>query len=161
MIDVRNLTKRFGGFVAVDGVSFDVRGGETFALLGPNGSGKTTVLKCLTGLAAPTSGGVSVGGFDLGKNVREAGRLMSYLPQRVAFQHFDLAQGQASGVASITPGSSTGPIRSKAPSDGRMNWVTPSKTTRTKVRQAEIVQTPTFTSRVVNTLKSLRMATAP
>jgi Cu-processing system ATP-binding protein len=85
MIEVKNLTKRFGEFAAVDDLSFGVRGGETFALLGPNGSGKTTLVKCLTGLAAPSSGEVFVGGFSLAERAREARRLMSYLPQRVAF----------------------------------------------------------------------------
>lgn len=85
MIEVNKLTKQFGKFIAVSGVSFDVREGETLALLGPNGSGKTTTLKCLIGLSAPTSGQITVGGFDVGTRPRETRRLMSYLPQRVSF----------------------------------------------------------------------------
>lgn len=84
-ITVRNLTKRFSNAVAVDDVSFDVERGETFALLGPNGSGKTTTLKCMIGLTVPTSGTILVGSFDLWHRSREAKRLMSYLPQRVSF----------------------------------------------------------------------------
>lgn len=85
MIQVKNLTKRFGGFVAVESVSLDIREGETFALLGPNGSGKTTTLKCMVGLTRPTSGQILVEGIDVCKKAREARRLMSYLPQRVDF----------------------------------------------------------------------------
>lgn len=84
-IQVRNLTKKFKDFVAVDDVSFDIERGDTFALLGPNGSGKTTLLKCLLGLTLPTSGSISVGGLDLKHHGREAKRLMSFLPQRVCF----------------------------------------------------------------------------
>ena len=85
MIQVKNLTKRFGDFVAVESVSLDIEQGETFALLGPNGSGKTTALKCVVGLTHPTSGQIVVGGLDVWRRAREARRLMSYLPQRVSF----------------------------------------------------------------------------
>jgi ABC-type multidrug transport system ATPase subunit len=85
IIEVNNLTKAFDKFVAVNDVSFDVNEGETFALLGPNGSGKTTTLKCLVGLALPTSGKMTIGGLDVSKNGRAARALASYLPQRVSF----------------------------------------------------------------------------
>ncbi|MCC7308082.1 MAG: ABC transporter ATP-binding protein [Acidobacteria bacterium] len=85
MIEVRNLIKRFGDFVAVNGVSFDIREGESFALLGPNGSGKSTILKCLAGLATPTGGEIRVSGLDTQRKPRESRRLLSYLPQRVGF----------------------------------------------------------------------------
>ncbi len=84
-IQVRNLTKRFKDCAAVNDVSFDVEAGETFALLGPNGSGKTTTLKCMVGLSLPTSGNISIEGFDILRNGREAKRLMSFLPQSVGF----------------------------------------------------------------------------
>ena len=84
-IEVQNLTKRFGDFTALDNVSFSVAEGETLALLGPNGSGKTTSLKCLVGLTMPTSGKISIGSHDLMTQARAAKSLMSYLPQRVAF----------------------------------------------------------------------------
>jgi len=85
MLEVRDLTKKFGAFRAVDGVSFKVKPGETFALLGPNGSGKTTMLKCGVGLVAPTSGQVLINGIDVEQGGRELRSLLSYLPQRVAF----------------------------------------------------------------------------
>jgi ABC-type multidrug transport system ATPase subunit len=84
-IQVSKLTKKFKDFVAVNDVSFDIERGETFALLGPNGSGKTTMLKCIVGLTLPTSGNIAVEGFDVLHNSREAKRLMSFLPQRVGF----------------------------------------------------------------------------
>lgn len=84
-IQVRNLIKKFNDSFAVNDVSFDIEAGETFALLGPNGSGKTTTLKCLVGLTLPTSGSITVEGFDLLRNSRQAKRLMSFLPQRLSF----------------------------------------------------------------------------
>ena len=65
-IVVRELTKRFGDFTAVDAVSFDVREGEIFGFLGPNGAGKTTTIKMLIGLLEPTSGSAEVAGVRLG-----------------------------------------------------------------------------------------------
>ena len=64
-IDVRQIIKRFGGFTAVDGVSFTVEEGEIFGLLGPNGAGKSTLIRMLTTLLPPTAGGASVNGFDI------------------------------------------------------------------------------------------------
>lgn len=84
-IKVQNLTKEFGAFRALDDVSFTVASGETVALLGPNGSGKTTTLKCLVGLTIPTLGRICIGNHNLATQAREAKLLMSYLPQRVAF----------------------------------------------------------------------------
>lgn len=85
MIEVKHLTKSFGRFTAVNDVSFEIKDGETFALLGPNGSGKTTTLKCLVGLSVPTAGEISINGLDLWRNPREAKRLLSFLPQRLSF----------------------------------------------------------------------------
>jgi len=63
-IEVRNLTKKFGDFTAVDNISFSVKRGETFAFLGPNGAGKTTTIKMLTTLLHPTTGTMLVNGYD-------------------------------------------------------------------------------------------------
>lgn len=84
-VEVQNLTKKFGDFRALDDLSLTVEQGETVALLGPNGSGKTTMLKCLVGLTIPTAGRISIGAYDLRTHARQAKQLMSYLPQRVAF----------------------------------------------------------------------------
>ncbi len=64
MIEVKNLTKRFNGLVAVDNISFEVKKGEVFAFLGPNGAGKSTTIKILTTLLKPTEGTIRVNGFD-------------------------------------------------------------------------------------------------
>lgn len=84
-IEVEHLTKRFDDFTALDDVSFTVEPGEIVALLGPNGSGKTTAMKCLVGLTIPDSGKISIGGHDLRTDTLHAKQLISYLPQRVAF----------------------------------------------------------------------------
>jgi len=89
MVEVSGLTKTYGDFLAIREMSFTVKAGECFALLGPNGSGKTTTLKCVAGLAIATAGTIRIGDMDIRKNARSAKVLLSYLPQRVAF-HDDL-----------------------------------------------------------------------
>ncbi|MGE3318245.1 MAG: ABC transporter ATP-binding protein [Candidatus Berkiella sp.] len=74
MIKVTNLTKRFNGFVAVDNISFFVPEGKIFAFLGPNGAGKTTTVKMLTTLLSPTSGTLTVNGFELGTDPMQVRR---------------------------------------------------------------------------------------
>ncbi len=74
-IDVRNLTKRFDGFTAVDSISFEVEEGEVFGLLGPNGAGKTTTINMLSTILKPNSGSAKVAGYDIVKerdNVRRS-----------------------------------------------------------------------------------------
>jgi len=80
MIDVRNVTKRYGDKVAVTDLNLSVPAGELFAFLGPNGAGKTTTIKMLCGLLFPTSGTVSVGGFDLKTRGDDARRVIAYVP---------------------------------------------------------------------------------
>lgn len=71
IISVKNLTKKFDDFVAVDNISFEVKKGEIFAFLGPNGAGKTTTIKMLTTLLDPTNGTISLNNFDVIKNPRD------------------------------------------------------------------------------------------
>lgn len=85
MIQVDHLTKCFGRTTAVDGVTFSVHEGEVFALLGPNGSGKTTTLKSIVGLTIPDGGTVRINGIDVHLHPRSARQMVSYLPQRVVF----------------------------------------------------------------------------
>ena len=82
VIDVRDLTRRFGSCTAVDSISFDVREGEVFGFLGANGAGKTTAIKMLIGLLAPTSGKASVAGFDVVAHADDVRRHIGYMSQR-------------------------------------------------------------------------------
>ena len=82
MIEVRGLGKRFGSVTALDGVTFDVRPGETFALLGPNGSGKTTTIRMLCGLLTPTEGSAKIMGIDVTKNPEKVKPLIGYMSQK-------------------------------------------------------------------------------
>jgi ABC-2 type transport system ATP-binding protein len=81
-IDVRGLTRRFGAFVAVDNVSFDVRRGEIFGFLGSNGAGKSTTIRMLCGLLKPTSGTASVGGIDVTRDPEGVKARIGYMSQR-------------------------------------------------------------------------------
>lgn len=80
-IEVRQLTKRFGDFTAVDHISFTVPEGEIFGLLGPNGAGKTTLIRMLTTLTPPTSGSASVGGFDILRDADGVRNSIGVIPQ--------------------------------------------------------------------------------
>ena len=82
VISVRDLTKCFGNFTAVDRISFDVRKGEIFGFLGANGAGKTTAMRMLCGLSYPTSGSGSVAGFDVMREGELIKRHIGYMSQR-------------------------------------------------------------------------------
>jgi len=80
-IDISALTRRFGDFVAVDGVTLTIGKGEIFGLIGPNGAGKSTLIKMLTTLLPPTSGRATVAGFDLMAAPHKVRRHIGYVPQ--------------------------------------------------------------------------------
>lgn len=82
VISVRNLTKRFGDFTAVDSISFDVSKGEIFGFLGANGAGKTTAMRMLCGLSYPTSGTGTIAGLDVRKDGERIKRKIGYMSQR-------------------------------------------------------------------------------
>ncbi len=82
VIHTDKLTKRFGDFVAVDALSLSISGGEIFGFLGANGAGKTTAIRMLTGLLAPTSGSATVAGFDLYTGSEGIKRNIGYMSQR-------------------------------------------------------------------------------
>jgi ABC-2 type transport system ATP-binding protein len=84
VIKVENLTRRFGDFVAVDHVSFDVHQGEVVGYLGPNGSGKTTTIRMLLGLLKPSDGKATVLGFDAFKQSEEVRARAGYMSQKFA-----------------------------------------------------------------------------
>src|SRR6187431_3772171 len=81
MIEVQNLTKKYGPFTAVDDVSFRVERGEIFGFLGPNGAGKTTTMRVLTGYMPATEGKAIVAGFDVFTHPIEAKQRTGYLPE--------------------------------------------------------------------------------
>ncbi len=81
-VEVENLVKRFGDFVAVDNVSFTVRRGEVFGFLGPNGAGKSTIIRILCGLLRPTSGVGHVSGFDISTEPEAIRRNIGYMSQK-------------------------------------------------------------------------------
>lgn len=82
VIFVRNLVKKFGNFVANDNLSFEVYRGEVFGFLGANGAGKTTAIRILCGLSSPTSGIVSVGGFDAYTESEKIKKNIGYMSQK-------------------------------------------------------------------------------
>jgi len=82
VITADQLTKRFGDFVAVDHISFDVHKGEIFGFLGANGAGKTTAMRMLCGLAMPTSGKATVAGFDVYKQNEKIKQNIGYMSQK-------------------------------------------------------------------------------
>lgn len=81
-LSVQGLTKRFGNFLAVDGVSFEVKQGEVIGCLGPNGSGKTTTIRMLCGLLVPTSGNAQVMGVDVVRSPEQVKRQIGYMSQK-------------------------------------------------------------------------------
>lgn len=83
MIDVQNLSKRYGRFTAVKDLSFQVGEGQVVGFLGPNGAGKTTTLRMLTGYLPPTSGSASINGHDIFKDSIKARRSIGYMPENV------------------------------------------------------------------------------
>lgn len=80
MINIANLTKRFGAQTAVDGLTLHVPAGQILGFLGPNGAGKTTTLRLLTGMLAPTSGTIEVCGFDVTREPLEVKRRLGFVP---------------------------------------------------------------------------------
>ena len=83
MVEVDNLTKYYGDYAAIEGVSFQVNKGEILGFLGPNAAGKTTTMRIITGFMPPTSGTAKVAGFDVVKDSVEARRHIGYLPEQV------------------------------------------------------------------------------
>jgi ABC-2 type transport system ATP-binding protein len=81
LIEVRNLTKRYGDNLALDNISFSISSGKVYGLLGPNGAGKTTTMNIITGCLAATTGSVTVGGHDIFEEPLPAKRHIGYLPE--------------------------------------------------------------------------------
>ena len=83
MIEVKNVTKKYGSFTAVDNISFKIEEGEIIGLLGPNGAGKSTTMNMITGFIETTEGEILIDGNDISKKPRKAKRQIGYMPEGV------------------------------------------------------------------------------
>jgi len=90
ILSIKDLRKSYaGGFEALKGVSLDIEEGEILALLGPNGAGKTTLISTVCGITTPTSGTVTVGGYDIQEDFRAARKMIGLVPQEIALEPFE------------------------------------------------------------------------
>lgn len=83
MIEVKNVTKKYGKFTAVDNISFTIKDGEVVGFLGPNGAGKSTTMNMITGFIEPTDGTIEVNGYDIMKKTKKAKKQIGYMPENV------------------------------------------------------------------------------
>ena len=83
MIEVKNVTKKYGNFVAVENINFTVNDGEVVGFLGPNGAGKSTTMNMITGFIEPTEGSITVNGYDIHKEANKAKSQIGYMPEGV------------------------------------------------------------------------------
>jgi ABC-2 type transport system ATP-binding protein len=113
LIQVREITRRFGAFVAADRVSFDVPRGQIFGFLGPNGSGKSTTIRMLAGLLAPSSGRVTgFGGLDVVKDTERWKQRMGYMSQKFSL-YLDLTVEENLRFFGMVYGLSNGALRQR------------------------------------------------
>ena len=82
MISVEHLTKCYGGFKAVDDLSFEIDEGHVYGFLGPNGAGKSTTMNIMTGCLSATEGSVKIDGYDIFEDAGKAKKLIGYLPEQ-------------------------------------------------------------------------------
>ena len=83
MIEIKNITKRYGSFLAVDDISFEVKDHEIVGFLGPNGAGKSTTMNMITGFIEPTKGKIIINGYDISKSPIKAKKQIGYMPESV------------------------------------------------------------------------------
>ena len=83
MIQVENITKKYGSFTAVNDISFEIEEGEIVGFLGPNGAGKSTTMNMITGFIEPTSGKIIIDGYNISKKPKKAKRQIGYMPEGV------------------------------------------------------------------------------
>ena len=83
MIQIENITKKYGDFIAVNNISFEIEEGEIVGFLGPNGAGKSTTMNMITGFIEPSSGRILVDGYDISKKPKKAKRQIGYMPEGV------------------------------------------------------------------------------
>ena len=87
MIEVKNITKKYGNKIAVDNISFEVKDGEVVGFLGPNGAGKSTTMNMITGFIEPTDGTIMINGNDISKKAKKAKKQIGYMPENVPLYH--------------------------------------------------------------------------
>ncbi len=112
MIELENVTKNFGDFPAITGISFRVEPGEVLGFLGPNGAGKTTTMKIITGYMPPSSGKVTVAGYDIVSQSLVARRHIGYLPETVPL-YTDMTVEEYLGFMGTIRGMTRDRIRSR------------------------------------------------
>ena len=96
-VSVRNLTKTYkSGFQALKSVNLEIEEGEILALLGPNGAGKTTLISTICGIVQPTSGSITVGGYDVIRDFRAARNLIGLVPQEISLEPFETVMNAVS-----------------------------------------------------------------
>jgi len=100
LLEVKNLTKRYGKFLAVNNVSFNIKKGSTVLMLGPNGAGKTTIIKCIIGILK-FQGGVTVDGIDGRRNGKQMRDKIGHVPQQPAFYDHLTVEKEAQFVAKL------------------------------------------------------------
>ena len=83
MIEVKNITKKYGSTTAVDNITFNINEGEIIGLLGPNGAGKSTTMNMITGYIEPTEGEIIINGNNISKKPQKAKRQIGYMPEGV------------------------------------------------------------------------------
>ena len=83
MIEVKNVSKKYGDFEAIKDISFKIDEGEIVGFLGPNGAGKSTTMNMITGFIEPTSGKIIVNGFDIDRKAKKAKKEIGYMPENV------------------------------------------------------------------------------
>lgn len=101
IISARNLAKKYNGHLAVDNLNLNIKKGEIFGLLGPNGAGKSTFILMTLGLTEPTSGTVSVAGFDSTRHPIKVKKITGYLPERIGFYEDMTARGNLAYTAEL------------------------------------------------------------
>src|SRR4026208_1037252 len=101
MIEVEHLTKRYGTFTAVSGISFKAEPGEILGFLGPNGAGKTTTMRMLTGFMPPTEGKAKVAGYDVFEQSIDVRRHVGYLPETVPLYPDMTVRGYVKYIADL------------------------------------------------------------
>lgn len=113
VIEAKNLTKKFGNFVANDNLTFQVLSGEIFGFLGANGAGKTTTMRILCGLSSPTSGEISVAGYDVYTETEKIKRNIGYMSQKFSLYE-DITMYENIRLFGGIYGLSRGTIRKRA-----------------------------------------------